>query len=152
MVLRLLAPGDAFGGVAAFGGSTYPVSAEAVTLVSADEWPGAVMASLMERYPKLAMNALRLRIRAAPRVAGTVSSARDREGRAPGSPALLRLVQQAGRPVESGVLIDLRLSREDIAQMTGTTLFTVSRLLSRLEADGVIEAGRQRVVVSTRTP
>ena len=49
--------------------------------------------------------------------------------------------------MESGVLIDLRLSREDIAQMTGTTLFTVSRLFSRLEADGVIEAGRQRVVV-----
>ena len=147
VVLRLLAPGDAFGGVAAFGGSTYPVSAEAVTLVSAYEWPGAVMASLMERYPKLAMNALRFvsarlhELQVQYRQLATEKVER-RVAR-----ALLRLVQQAGRPVESGVLIDLRLSREDIAQMTGTTLFTVSRLFSRLEADGVIEAGRQRVVV-----
>jgi CRP-like cAMP-binding protein len=56
-------------------------------------------------------------------------------------------VRQAGRRVETGVLIDLPLSRDDIAQMTGTTLYTVSRIVSRWEADGVLEAGRQRVVI-----
>ena len=59
VVLRLISAGDPFGGVAAFGGGTYPVSAEAVTDVTALEWPGAVMASLMETYPKLAINAAR---------------------------------------------------------------------------------------------
>ena len=44
-------------------------------------------------------------------------------------------------------MIDVPLSRDDIAQMTGTTLFTVSRILSRFEADGLIEAGRQRIVI-----
>jgi CRP-like cAMP-binding protein len=37
---------------------------------------------------------------------------------------------------ESGVLIDLPLSRDDVAQMTGTTLYTVSRIISRFEATG----------------
>lgn len=46
VVLRLIGPGDAFGGVAAFGGATYPVTAEAVTDVTALEWPGSVRASL----------------------------------------------------------------------------------------------------------
>jgi CRP-like cAMP-binding protein len=54
VVLRLIGPGDAFGGVAAFGGATYPVTAEAVTDASALEWPGDVMMSLMERHPRLA--------------------------------------------------------------------------------------------------
>ena len=31
--------------------------------------------------------------------------------------------------------------------MTGTTLYTVSRIISRLEADGILEAGRQRMVI-----
>jgi CRP-like cAMP-binding protein len=105
------------------------------------------MASLMERYPRLALNALQLvaarlhelqvqyRQLATERVERRVAR------------ALLRLVQQAGRQVESGVLIDLPLSRDDIAQMTGTTLFTVSRIISRFEADGLLEAGRQRVIV-----
>ena len=44
--------------------------------------------------------------------------------------ALLRLVAQAERRTDAGVLIDLPLSREDIAQMTGTTLFTVSRIIN----------------------
>jgi CRP-like cAMP-binding protein len=55
-------------------------------------------------------------------------------------------VQQAGRRVESGVLID-PLSPNDLAQMTGTTLYTVSRIISRFEADGLLEAGRQRLVI-----
>ena len=45
------------------------------------------------------------------------------------------------------MLIDLPLSRDDIAQMTGTTLYTVSRIVSRFETDGLLEAGRQRVVI-----
>ena len=147
IVLRLLASGDAFGGVAAFGGATYPVSAEAVTDSSALEWPGDVMARLMERHPKLALNALRF-------VAGRLHElqvqyrqlATEKVERRVAR-ALLRLVQQAGRRIDSGVLIDLPLSRDDIAQMTGTTLFTVSRIISRFEAEGILEAGRQRMVI-----
>ena len=147
VVLRLVGPGDAFGGVAAFGGATYPVSAEAVTDSTALEWSGEVMSALMERHPKLALNALRF-------VAGRLHDlqiqyrqlATEKVERRVAR-ALLRLVQQAGRRIESGVLIDLPLSREDIAQMTGTTLFTVSRIISRFESEGLLEAGRQRVVI-----
>jgi CRP-like cAMP-binding protein len=147
VVLRLVGPGDAFGGVAAFGGGTYPITAEAVTEAAAFEWPGSVMARLMERHPRLALNALqfvaarlhelevRYRQLATEKVERRVAR------------ALLRLVQQAGRPIEAGVLIDLPLSRDDIAQMTGTTLYTVSRIVSSFETAGLLEAGRQRVVI-----
>jgi CRP-like cAMP-binding protein len=147
IVMRLIGGGDAFGGVAAFGGVTYPVTAEAVTDSSALAWRGPVMAALMERHPRLALNAVRFvaarlhelqvqfRQLATERVERRVAR------------ALLRLVQQAGRRVDSGVLIDLPLSRDDVAQMTGTTLYTVSRIISRFEADGLLEAGRQRMVI-----
>src|SRR4051812_31466107 len=46
VVLRLIGRGEAFGGVAIYGGGTYPVTAEAVTSVSAFEWRGPVMAGL----------------------------------------------------------------------------------------------------------
>ncbi len=61
--------------------------------------------------------------------------------------ALLRLVRQAGRRTEEGVLIDLPLSRRDLAELTGTTLFTVSRVLSEWEAAGTVRTGRRRVIV-----
>lgn len=61
--------------------------------------------------------------------------------------ALLRLVRQAGRRVEGGVEVDFPLSRQDIAAMTGTTLHTVSRILSGWETRGIVESGRQPVTI-----
>lgn len=147
VVLRLLGPGEAFGGVAAFGGAAYPVTAEAVNDVSSFEWPGPVMAGLMERYPRLTLNALRfvaarlhdLQVRYRQLATEKVERRIAR--------AVIRLVQQAGRRIDEGVLIDLPLSRDDIAQMTATTLFTVSRIVSRWESEGILDAGRQRMVI-----
>jgi CRP/FNR family transcriptional regulator, nitrogen oxide reductase regulator len=61
--------------------------------------------------------------------------------------AVLRLARQAGRRVEEGVQIEFPLSRQDIAEMTGTTLHTVSRTMSAWEQAGLIDGGRQRIVI-----
>jgi len=61
--------------------------------------------------------------------------------------ALLRFMNQAGRKTTEGILIDFRLSRQDLADYTGTTLYTVSRTLSSWEKQGWIASGRERIVV-----
>ena len=45
------------------------------------------------------------------------------------------------------MLGDIPISRQDIAQMTGTTLHTVSRTLSAWESKGLVESSRQKIVV-----
>jgi CRP/FNR family transcriptional regulator, nitrogen oxide reductase regulator len=60
---------------------------------------------------------------------------------------LLRLAKQAGRRVAGGVEIDFPISRQDVAEMTGTTLHTVSRVLRAWELQGLVESGRQRIVL-----
>ncbi len=60
---------------------------------------------------------------------------------------LLRLASQTGRQTEEGVLIDMPLSRQDLAEMTGTTLYTVSRILSQWEQKGYVESRREHVVI-----
>lgn len=62
--------------------------------------------------------------------------------------AVLRLSKQAGKAVESGIRIDFPISRQDIAEMTGTTVHTVSRILSAWESLGVVEGGRQKLTVT----
>jgi len=59
--------------------------------------------------------------------------------------ALLRLVHSVGKPTKGGVAI--QLSREELAQMTGTTLFTISRILSRWADDGFVIPRREAVVI-----
>ena len=66
--------------------------------------------------------------------------------------ALLRLVRQVGRKIPQGVLIDLPLSRQDLAEMTGTTLYTVSPILSGWERAGLVDAGRGGVIDANLAP
>jgi CRP-like cAMP-binding protein len=60
---------------------------------------------------------------------------------------LLKLAAQSGKKIDEGVLIDLPITRQDIAEMSGTTLFTVSRTLNEWERGGLLEIGRERVVI-----
>jgi CRP-like cAMP-binding protein len=60
--------------------------------------------------------------------------------------ALLRLLKHIGKKVHGGV--EISLSREELAQMTGTTLFTTSRLLSKWGEMGFVLPRRESVVIS----
>ena len=55
---------------------------------------------------------------------------------------------QSGKRVDEGVPIELPFSRQDLAEMAGTTLFTVSRTLSAGKKQGIIATGRERVILT----
>lgn len=147
VLLRLVMPGDAFGGVAALGQKTYPVSAEAAEDCVALRWNGRTIDRLLRRHPQLAMNfiaflAERLHDMQARYEELATEQVEQRLAR-----MLLRLVQRGGRRVEGGVLIDVRLTRQELAEMIGTSLYTVSRILNRWQEAGVIKLRYQRVLV-----
>lgn len=147
VVVRFVGPGEIFAGVALLAAARYPVSAEVVEAARLIAWPRATASRLAALHPELALKTTatiaarmqelqhRFRELATERVHQRIAR------------ALLRLARQAGRRTDEGVLIDHPLSRQDLAEMTGTTLFTVSRVLSGWEADGILAIGRERVVV-----
>jgi CRP-like cAMP-binding protein len=59
---------------------------------------------------------------------------------------LLRLLKQVGKPSKEGIQVSL--TREELAQMTGTTLFTISRVLSKWAEQGLVQPIREAVVVN----
>ncbi len=147
VILRFACPGEMFGGIAVLGVPEYPVSAEAVDDCRALAWDGETMAQLMEQCPRLAMNALHLLAKRVQELQDRLREMTTERVERRVARTLLRLIRQVGRKVEGGVLIDLPLSRQDLAELTGTTLYTVSRILSRWEQEGLIESGRARVLV-----
>jgi CRP/FNR family transcriptional regulator, nitrogen oxide reductase regulator len=58
---------------------------------------------------------------------------------------LLRLIKSVGKEQREGV--EVALSREELAQMTGTTLFTISRIISKWAELGLVVPKRQGVVI-----
>jgi CRP-like cAMP-binding protein len=147
VLVRFAAPGEELGIIAALRNAAYTLSAQAVGDCLVLVWDGETLTQLMERYPQIALNALhavadyyrRLLDRYQELVTQRVEQRIAR--------TLLRLARQAGQREEQGVLIGLPLSRENLADMTGTTLYTVSRILSNWEQHGLIEAGRERVSI-----
>jgi CRP-like cAMP-binding protein len=147
VVIRYVAPGEMFGIAVQMRRQTYPATAQAVVDSVALVWPSSAWPTLVARSPVLAESALRT-------VAARLDDAHVRvvemstegvERRV--AHALLRLLTQSGRKVDDGIEVAFPITREDVAQMTGTTLHTVSRILSGWEAQGLVEGGRQRIVV-----
>jgi CRP-like cAMP-binding protein len=147
IAVRYVAPGDVFGVAVTIGMDRYPATAIAVVDSVVLIWPSSVWPDLASRFPALAMNALQT-------VGGRLQDAHTRviemsteqvEQRI--AHALLRLAKQAGRKIGDGIEIEFPISRQDVAEMTGTTLHTVSRTLSGWEQSGLVESGRQRIVI-----
>ncbi len=147
VVIRLIGQGTLFGLIALTEEGIYPVSAEAMETCRAMVWQRENLLKVMAGSPKLALNAIRM-------MADQVREVQDRfrelstervERRLARS--LIRLASQTGRKTPEGVLIDLPLSRQDLAEMSGTSLYTASRILSQWEGQGLVIAGREKVII-----
>lgn len=148
MVVRYVSAGEIFGVAPAIGLSRYPATATAVADSVVLAWPSARWTELTSRYPTIAAGAMQM-------IGGRLQEAHTRiiemtteEVERRVAHALLRLAKQAGRKIDKGIEIDFPISRQDLAEMTGTTLHSVSRVLSAWEKSGLVEGGRQRIVLA----
>jgi CRP-like cAMP-binding protein len=145
VILRLNGPGELMG---MFGGSsegTYPSTASAVKVSTTLVWDAPVFEAMLERSSALRRNLARIlseRLRemeerfreiSTERVASRLSS------------QLVRLHGTIGSHQLDGV--ELTLSQHELAQLIGTTLFTVSRQLAQWEQRGILRTRREAVLI-----
>ena len=147
IVMRYVSPGEVFGVAMAIGVSAYPATAIAVVESVALAWPSAAWPRIAARYPSLVASTLQTIGQRLQDAQTRIIEASTQEVERRVAHALLRLAQQAGRKIERGIEIDFPISRQDIAEMTGTTLHTVSRILSAWEKRGLVASGRRRIVI-----
>jgi CRP-like cAMP-binding protein len=145
VILRFGVPGDALGAADLFSSGMHSTSAQAFRPCRALVWDAMAFKALVERYPVLHQNMARILI-------GDLLDLQERFREVATEKVgtrvarqLLRLEEQIGRRVNGA--IEIGLSREELAQMTGTTLFTVSRLFSAWEALGMVRPGRESVSI-----
>jgi CRP/FNR family transcriptional regulator, nitrogen oxide reductase regulator len=145
VLLWIYGPGSVIGVLSEPTGRCHDCSARVMDACTALVWDYERLRNLIAEHPQIAasisqilltrLNELEERFRevATERVAKRLSS------------ALVRLSRQIGRKVDGG--IEVLLSREELAQMTGTTVFTSSRILSRWGNAGFLLPRRESVIV-----
>jgi CRP-like cAMP-binding protein len=140
-------PGQLFGIAAALGHKRYPATAVAASEVLVLSWPTTLWPTFIADYPGFATETYRtVGARVAEMNTRIVEmSTQHVEQRI--ARALLRLVNQSGRRTPEGIEISFPITRQDVSEMTGTTLHTASRLLSAWERDGLVSSKRKKIVV-----
>lgn len=145
VVLRLIHPGSSFGVSGVWGTATYPASARALDEAVILHLPSHELARLMTAHAPLAL-AMITDLGARLREAEARILDLETEGvEARLARALLRLAAQSQPPTS------IALTRQDLADLTGTTLTTASRTLSAWHRQGIVAALRERVVILDRT-
>jgi CRP-like cAMP-binding protein len=147
IVVRYVSAGEVFGVAQAIGLKSYPATAVAAVDSVSLAWPSAAWPRLVAQHPSLATNTLQTVGQRLQETHTRVIEMTTEEVERRVAHALLRLAKQAGRKVDGGIEIDFPISRQDVAEMTGTTLHTVSRILSAWEQQGLVESGRQRFIL-----
>jgi CRP-like cAMP-binding protein len=147
LIVRYVGPGEICALVALFPGQTYPVTAEAIAASTLLCWPQADLERVMLEHPRVALNALRIQAERMQELTERLREIATERVAQRVARSILRLARKAGRRTARGVEIDVPLSREDLARLAGTTVFTVSRLMADWEAAGIVEGGRGRVVI-----
>lgn len=147
VIARYIAEGELFGIAMAMGRTTYPASAVAAADCVVLTWPNAAWPDLQARVPGFGSAAYRTIGTRLQETQATVMEMVTEQVEQRIARAVLRLVQQSGRRTPDGIEIGFPITRQEIAEMTGTTLHTVSRLLSGWEQQGLVRGGRQKVTV-----
>jgi CRP-like cAMP-binding protein len=145
VILWMTGPGDPLGVLTEALSQSYTCTAYAMAPSNALVWEYTRLQGLVAEIPQMRKNISqilssrleelqeRFREVATEKVASRVAK------------ALMRLLKQVGKPAWGG--IEISLSREELAQMTGTTLFSISRLLSKWGGEGFVLPRREAVVV-----
>lgn len=147
-VLSILGDGQIFGDVPAFDGGPYPASAATMTdseiyLIRSEDFQ-----ALVRRHPEVALKIIRVlgqRLRQSMELVRDLSF-KQVPHRLAG--LLVKLAGEYGAQSEAGLLIELPLSRQELADIVGTSRETITRELKKMEREGLVLIDRRRLTIT----
>ncbi len=151
VLLEILVPGEFFGSLSASDDAEYADTAQAQTPCCILGIGARDFQSILQNYPAVAMRVLHIVAARLQDAQETIRqlSANSVESRV--ASTLLKLAEKLGQETKAGTLIQTPLSRQDLAEMTGTTTETVSRVLSHFRKAGLIRSGRRWIALANKS-
>jgi CRP-like cAMP-binding protein len=145
--LRTIYPWQMFGALGAVrDNAKYPATAQALENSTALAIKGIFLREMMKTRPYLSLDLMSLMTTYIQEMQARYRELATERVEQRIARALLRLTSQSGQRSEEG--IDLAYSRQDLAEMSGTTLYTVSRVLADWERQSLVQAGRGKVRIT----
>ena len=139
--------GQLLGIAKAIGRETYPATAMTATESIVLSWPTRLWDGFVADYDGFATETYKTVGDRMGEIHNRVMEMATQQVEQRVANALLRLINQTGRKVSDGIEIDFPITRQDLSELTATTLHTASRLLSAWERQGLVQSKRKRIKV-----
>jgi CRP-like cAMP-binding protein len=150
VLVDVVVPGGLFGSLSTLGDPTYPDTAEALTVACALHIGAEEFRAVLTRHPPVALAVLDDLAHRLERAHQSVRRLSGDTVEQRVAATLLGLADKVGQPRDGAVLLQLPLTRADLAAMTGSTTESVSRAMSRLRRAGLVETGRRWTAITDR--
>ncbi len=150
IILEIISPHDIFGGVAVLRNFPYPANAVAMEDSEILKISRKNLMRLVDRFPNLMyFIALQLGDRMKSSFDTLKNIALERvEARI--AALLLKLGNKVGVETREGLMIDMRLTKQDVADMVGTTVETSIRTFSKFKKDGLVMDADGKIIIKDR--
>jgi CRP-like cAMP-binding protein len=150
VIFELFGEGEPVGAIAVYNYMPYPASAiclEPMTLLSI---PRRDYFELLDRNPEFARAVIRELTKLVLALTRALESARGQRVEIRIAQLFMTLADRMGRETPEGVEIALHLTRQEVADLVGTTVESAIRVLSRWGREGVLITGENRFVIPSR--
>jgi CRP/FNR family transcriptional regulator len=147
IIIELISPPDFFGGFAVLKGFPYPANAVAMEDSNVIKISRYNLLKVIDRFPNVMYDItsnLGDRIREFHDTLKNIALERV-ESRI--AALLLKLADKAGEKKDKTILINIRLTKQDIAEMVGTTVETAIRVMSKFKKSGFIDDKDGKVLI-----
>jgi CRP/FNR family transcriptional regulator len=147
-IIRLVGPGETFAEAAVFSDASYPATAIALEDCQALFFPKAPFLLHLAASPTLARNMLATLSRLMLHLTRQLEDLSLKEVSARLARYLLERCQERHGRIEKGLAFELPTTKTHLAAYLGTIGETLSRTLSRLKSQGVIEVEKGRITIT----
>ncbi|MCL5423420.1 MAG: Crp/Fnr family transcriptional regulator [Nitrospirae bacterium] len=147
IILELIHPTDFFGGLAVIRGFPYPANAIAMEDTKLLKISRSSLMRILDRFPNLMYCMAQQvgdRMKESHETLKNIALERV-EARI--AFLLLKLSDKTGKKTDDGVVIDMKLTKQDIAEMVGTTVETSIRTMSKLKKMGIVSEKEGKIVI-----
>lgn len=146
-ILAIVEPGELFGELAILGNDERDEHAQAVGNSKVVALPRDAVESVLLRNADLSLAITKFVGFRRKKLERRLRNLLFRSNRERLVGLLCELLEQYGRRIDEGLLIDIKLSHQDIAGLVGITRESVTLTLGELQFEKLISVGRQRIVV-----
>jgi CRP/FNR family transcriptional regulator len=145
--IKIMEEGDVFGESTLFIGGEYPATAEAIEDSEILELKNKDIEDLILKDAQIALSIIKILAKRLKYIAVVIENLalRDSVGRT--ASILLTFARERGISTKEGILVEIDLKRQELANLAGTSRENITRILSQMDRDGIIKLSKDKILI-----